>query len=279
MHFRTNFMALVGGGINPKWPKNQVKLWDDHTQRVIETLSYTGDVVAVRFRNDKLVVVLINKVYVYNFADMTLIDCLETSKNEEGLCALNPETTTGVVAIPDKDEGAVRVRRYCQNVASGQGVDLIYPAAHKTPVMTLALSRNGEYLATAGQCGTKIKIWSTKTEEGEEQKQNAAPLVPIYTVRRGLDRAVIKELVFSKTSKFIGLSSDHAKLHVWKLPMGQDGMFDPNLIDSTNEGSSENSSLMLKIFSKFSKLPLSYARWTIDNEGQKKFLAFSEDET
>ena len=80
---------------------------------MIETLSYTGDVVAVRFRNDKLVVVLINKVYVYNFADMTLIDCLETSKNEEGLCALNPETTTGVVAIPDKDEGAVRVRTYC----------------------------------------------------------------------------------------------------------------------------------------------------------------------
>ena len=119
MHFRTNFMALVGGGQNPKWPRNQVKLWDDHTQREIETLSYTSDVMAVRFRNDKLVVVLVNKVYVYNFADMTLIDCLDTSKNEDGLCSLNPETNTAVLAIPDKQEGDVRVRRYCQNVQSG----------------------------------------------------------------------------------------------------------------------------------------------------------------
>ena len=68
---------------------------------------------AVRFRNDKLVVVLTNKVYVYNFADMTLIDCLDTSKNDDGLCSLNPETNTAVLAIPDKQEGDVRVRRYC----------------------------------------------------------------------------------------------------------------------------------------------------------------------
>jgi len=105
-------MALVGGGRNPKWPNHQVKLWDDHTQRVIETLSYTSEVMAVRFRNDKLVVVLISKVYVYNFADMTLIDCLETSHNPEGLCALNPSTSTGVVAIPDVELGSVKVRVY-----------------------------------------------------------------------------------------------------------------------------------------------------------------------
>ena len=184
MHFRTNFLALVGGGRNPKWPINQVKLWDDHTQRVIETLSYVGDVVGVRFRNDKLVVVLINKVYVYNFADMTLIDCLDTSINPEGLCALNPDTTTGVIAIPDKDDGGVRVRIYSQDVASGQGVDHLYNAAHKTPVTTLALTRNGDYLATAGQSGTKVKIWSTKLKEGDV-------LEPIYIVRRGLNKAVI----------------------------------------------------------------------------------------
>ena len=112
-------MALVGGGLNPKWPRNQVKLWDDHTQREIETLSYTSDVVAVRFRNDKLVVVLTNKVYVYNFADMTLIDCLETSPNPEGLCALNPEGTIGVVAIPHKTQGSVLVRTYSINLGSG----------------------------------------------------------------------------------------------------------------------------------------------------------------
>ena len=67
-------------------------------------------------------------------------------------------------------------------------------------------------------------------------------------------------------------------MHVWKLPMNENGMFDQTLANGNNE-SSANSSLMLKIYSKFSKLPLSYARWSVDNGGLKKYLAFSEDET
>lgn len=247
-----------------------MKLWDDHTQRVIETLSYTNDVVGVRFRNDKLVVVLINKVYVYNFADMTLIDCIETSHNPEGLCELNPDTTVGVLAIPDKEDGGVRVRVYSQVISSGQGVDHLYPAAHKTPVTTLALTRNGEYLATAGQSGTKVKIWSTNIQEGEVP-------APIYTVRRGLDKAEIRALVFSKSNKYLAASSDHATVHVFKLPMDENGQLDATKAEEVKE--TNNTSMMLKIFAKFSSLPLSYARWQIETQGQKKYLAFNEEET
>ena len=35
---------------------------------------------------------------------------------------------------------------------------------------------------------------------------------------------------------------------------------------------------MLKIYSKLSKFPVSYARWQIDHGQEKKYLAFSEDE-
>ena len=79
---------------------------------------------------------------------------------------------------------------------------MIAKAVHKTPVMTLALTRNGEYLATAGQSGTKVKLWRTKIDrkEGEELNQQTFITEALYTVRRGLDRAVIKDLVFIASS-------------------------------------------------------------------------------
>ena len=49
---------------------------------------------------------------------------------------------------------------------------------------------------------------------------------PIYTVRRGLDKAEIRGLVFSKTNKYLAASSDHATVHVFKLPLDENGKLD-----------------------------------------------------
>jgi hypothetical protein len=54
------------------------------------------------------------KIYVYNFSDLTLIDCLDTCYNPYGLCALNPDSTgsLAVLAIPYTDKGKVKVRTF-----------------------------------------------------------------------------------------------------------------------------------------------------------------------
>lgn len=66
-------------------------LWDDHQQKAIGELSFKTKVMAIRLRKDKVVVVLENRVYVYNFADLRLIDAIDTCNNPKGLCALNPD--------------------------------------------------------------------------------------------------------------------------------------------------------------------------------------------
>lgn len=105
MLFRCNILALVGGGPEPRYPPHkvrhfawlkklqlffllwwslQVMIWDDHQNRCIGELSFRSEVRNVKLRRDRVVVVLQNKVYVYNFADLNLLDHLETVDNPRG---------------------------------------------------------------------------------------------------------------------------------------------------------------------------------------------------
>ena len=51
--YRTNIIALVGGGEKPKWPTNKVMIWDDSAMKVIGEFNFKTEVKAVKLRKDK----------------------------------------------------------------------------------------------------------------------------------------------------------------------------------------------------------------------------------
>jgi hypothetical protein len=51
--YRTNIIALVGGGDKPKWPTNKVMLWDDSAMKVIGEFNFKTEVKAVKLRKEK----------------------------------------------------------------------------------------------------------------------------------------------------------------------------------------------------------------------------------
>ena len=53
MLYKTNIVALVGGGTNPKYLPNKVILWDDNQMKAITELRVTSYVRNVKLKKDK----------------------------------------------------------------------------------------------------------------------------------------------------------------------------------------------------------------------------------
>lgn len=53
MLYRSNILALVGGGTNPKYSQNKVILWDDNQKKSISELKFGAQIKNVKIKKDK----------------------------------------------------------------------------------------------------------------------------------------------------------------------------------------------------------------------------------
>ncbi|KAA8543122.1 hypothetical protein F0562_021383 [Nyssa sinensis] len=198
MLFRCNILALVGGGPEPQYPLNKVMIWDDHQSRCIGELSFRSDVRGVRLRQDRIVVVLEQKIFVYNFGDLKLLHQIETVSNPKGLCAVSQVAGSLVLVCPGLQKGQLRVEHYASKRTK-------FIMAHDSRIACFALTQDGQLLATASTKGTLVRIFNT--HDG----------TLLQEVRRGADRAEIYSLAFSTTAQWLAVSSDKGTVHVFSL--------------------------------------------------------------
>jgi WD repeat-containing protein 45 len=160
---KANFIALIGGGKQPKFPQNkvsdggpwhlaihtngvQVIIWDDAKQKVALQIPVLTTVRGVKLSRTHIVVALQNSVRVYKFlSPPELWSVFETADNPLGLCCLTPKT----LAFPGRTPGQV------QMVELSTGNVSIIPA-HGSALRAIDISLDGEVLATASETVSKI---------------------------------------------------------------------------------------------------------------------------
>jgi len=241
MLYRTNLLALTGHVTSTLYPPNKVYLYDDHLQRPIGELSFRQRVLTTKLRRDRIVVVLRDRVYVYNFSDLSLLDKVHTGDNPLGLIGISTDyggvggytatmnNTAGggvgnnnngmVLACPGTQRGQVRIDLY--GLRRTTFVD-----AHDSALGALALSVDGCLLATASERGTVIRLFDTRGvtigggNASSSSSSGAGAMVssstPLREFRRGVDRATISCLTFSLDSNWLGCASDHGTVHIFQ---------------------------------------------------------------
>lgn len=129
-------------------------IWDDHQSRCIGELSFRSEVKSVRLRRDRIVVVLLEKIYVYNFADLKLLQQIDTVVNPKGLCEVSHVAGSMVLVCLGLRKGEVRVECYGLKQTK-------FVMAHDSRIVCVALTHDGRLLATASSKGTLIRIFNT----------------------------------------------------------------------------------------------------------------------
>lgn len=254
MLFRCNILALVGGGPEPQYPLNKVMIYDDRQSRCIGELSFRSEVKSVRLRRDRIVVILAQKIYVYNFVDLKLLHQIETVINPKGLCEVSHVSGMMVLVTLGLRKGQIRVENYGLKQTK-------FIMAHDSRVVCVALMNDGRLIATASSKGTLIRIFNT----GDGSL--------LQEVRRGADRAVIYSLAFSTTAERLAVSSDRGTIHVFNLKV------DSGSVQTTSNQNSgappvvSHLSFIKGVLPKYFSSEWSVARYRL-NEGLQYVVGF-----
>lgn len=216
MLFRSNVMALVGGGRNPRYPPTKVVLWDDKDCRAIAELTFRTNVRTVKLRRDLVVVGVESKVFVYRFSDLALVDNNDTTSHELGelvSCSGGPERV--VVASPGNVVGKLNIVFYDPSLVSSTRSLPEQPAnrriktttvmAHESALAVVALNFDGTRVATASVKGTLIRVFDTTTGDR------------LFELRRGAEKVDIYCIAFNVNSDWLAVSSDKGTIHVFSL--------------------------------------------------------------
>ncbi|CAG0889295.1 unnamed protein product [Cyprideis torosa] len=201
MLFRCNFLALVGGGANPKYPPNKVFIWDDIKKATVIELEFSSPVCSVRLRRERIVVVLHSLVKVFSFAqDPQQLHVFDTAPNPRGICALCPSGSQAILSFPSRICGSVIL----VNLETPDQPRLEI-AAHEAPIQCLQMNVAGSRLATASEKGTLVRVFDTSNGN------------MLHEFRRGSQPATIYCLNFNQDSSLLCVSSNHGTIHIFAL--------------------------------------------------------------
>ncbi|CEP63134.1 phosphatidylinositol-3,5-bisphosphate binding protein HSV2 LALA0_S07e03136g [Lachancea lanzarotensis] len=229
MLYRTNYVALVGGGRKPRAPPNKLVIWDDLQQRESLTLSFMSAVRGVFLSRIHIVVVLESSLEIYEFGGTPkrLIEPLDTCAGAAAdfvVCqrvtrrgstsepAVPQTITRGILAFPSaRNPGQVQVAdlSHLQSSEAEETNAVQLPTsiikAHNSPIRLIKISPNGTMVATCSMQGTLIRIFST--QNGSLMRE----------FRRGLNRADLYEMAWSSRGSRLAVISDKQTLHVFQI--------------------------------------------------------------
>ena len=198
MLYRTNILALVGSDNNVNDKRSKLIIWDDKQKKPLSELKFNQNIMNVKLRKDKIIVVCRDKIYVFNLSTFKNMDIIETGDNSHGIVGVSYEPEQTLLAYPDKKKGHVRIKNYEKS-------SVFHINAHENNIAYIVLSYDGSLLATASEQGTLIRIFNT--DNGNILQE----------VRRGKDKADIKYICFEPNYRFIAASSNKGTIHIWSL--------------------------------------------------------------
>lgn len=142
--FSSSLVAVSGIGEPPTFSPRKLRILNTKRQTVVCELNFPTKILATKMNRKRLVVVLEEKLSIYDIATMTLVHTIDTIPNSTAVCALSNDQDNCYLAYPTNVEnGEIAVF----DAVSLQHVCAIQ--AHKSAISSIAFNSDSTLLATA----------------------------------------------------------------------------------------------------------------------------------
>lgn len=199
MIYKSNFLAMIGGGEAPLFNNNRVVIWDENKSRFISDLKFLTNVINVKLKKDLLFVVCEDRIYIFNLNTYDAIYTIDTGKNLKGYIAINNDPTFTVMAYPSiKGLDNVTLKHF-------KNKKNIIDIAQDYIISFMTINYDGTLLATSNEKGTLIKIFSCFNGNF------------LMLFKRGHEKVENIYLSFDNENKFMAVTSSKGTIHIFSL--------------------------------------------------------------
>lgn len=214
LHYKSEWIVLT---YRTEDDKGILKIWDDRRSTVIGALEFTRPIETIAQTCKCIAVGFRDTYYIYNLDNLELIEQCPSDPN--GPCVLSSSYSDGVstFAMPGGTMGYVRVvqvrhmevleqdieksKVFVRKLQISKNNNTI--KAHDHYISCIAMSNNGDLMATASIHGTMIRIWKTTTREVSSE------------FRRGSQPTQIRYLRWNTTGTYLLATSQRGTIHVF----------------------------------------------------------------
>jgi len=207
LSYRSNLLALVGGGKIPKFNPKKVVIYNDLEECVENEFKFSTPVLNVKFKKTYIFIVCEKKIYVFNITTTQNVDAFDTIINKRGIIAINGSEEITIMAFPielEEDEPNKQKKGYVgvKNYKTKKYFTLL---VHEEQVSYMEMDYNGLLLATVNSKGNIIRI------------HNLLDKTLVFECNRGIGKAIVNYICFDPEYNYIGITSNKGTIHLWKL--------------------------------------------------------------
>jgi len=248
MLYKSNIMALVGGGANPKFAINKVVLWDDYLGQVSGEITIgSGTIKSVNLRQNKLLILTEKKIYIHNLQDLALIKAISTGENIRGLFAFS--LNESILCYPsNEDVGEIKFFNLENNLIYGS-------KAHSNRIWLMEMNHAGDQIATVSEKGTIIRLFNVK--DGSLLRE----------LRRGTEHHLILSVQFSMNSAWLLCTSDSGTTHVFSI--GKEENSEEDAIKDMKKNNKKSKLSFLRVVHHYFDSEWSYSQFRLPDKNAK----------
>jgi WD40 repeat protein len=204
MLYKTNLLALIGGGEVPKFNLSKLIIWDDKQNKVISEIKFFSNIKNVKLKKNKIFCILENNIYVFDLDTLDNTEIIPTRLNPKGLFGINNNEDKTVIAympkLNDKNfgKGSIIIKNYCNKKEKEIN-------AQDDSISFISLNNDGTLLATSNEKGIIIRIHNCINGDLLSQ------------FKRGMEKVEINYICFDDLNNYLAVTSDKGTIHIWSL--------------------------------------------------------------